>query len=107
MLRSIGVSVMLSLLASPVLAADPATQYTNACLACHGADGAGVMPGVPDLSEPDGSLAKSDDLLVQAVIGGAGDPATGAAMPPKGGAPDLTESDIRALIRYMRREFLD
>jgi mono/diheme cytochrome c family protein len=33
------------------------STYQFSCVACHGADGAGVLPGVPDLTATDGPLA--------------------------------------------------
>lgn len=97
----------MTLLVGPTAAATPAEQYSASCMACHGDDGSGVMPGVPDLSERDGALAKADEVLFQAIWAGSGDPASGVAMPPKGGNPDLSESDVQGLIDYMRSEFLD
>lgn len=96
-----------SLIGGQASAQSPETLYTHFCLACHGADGVGVMPGVPDLSETGGALAKTDEQLLQSLLMGSGDPSTGATMPPKGGNPDLSEEDLRSLIDYMRREFLD
>lgn len=88
-------------------AATPAEHYRSSCMACHGGDGAGVMPGVPDLSEPGGPLGKADEVLFQAIWVGSLDPASGVTMPPRGGNPELSETDVRELIGYMRRAFLD
>jgi hypothetical protein len=34
--------------------------YDETCVACHGPDGTGVLPGVPDFTSKSGPLAKSD-----------------------------------------------
>ncbi len=79
--------------------------YQQTCVACHGADGKGVLPGVPDLTSPDGPLSKSDETLFQNVLNGFQSPGSALAMPAKGGNPDLNAADIEAVVRYMREEF--
>ena len=79
--------------------------YEGSCIACHGADGTGSLPGVPDLTAPGGALTKSDAVLMDHVIDGFQGPGTPMAMPPKGGNPALTEQDVRDVLTYMRREF--
>jgi len=37
--------------------------YFGACVACHGSDGAGAMPEVPDLTEANSPLTKPDAAL--------------------------------------------
>ncbi|WP_300339598.1 c-type cytochrome [Accumulibacter sp.] len=41
------------------------STYQSSCAACHGADGAGVLPGVPGLTATNGSLAFADEELVK------------------------------------------
>lgn len=79
--------------------------YEGSCIACHGADGTGSLPGVPDLTAPGGALAKSDAVLMDHVIDGFQGPGTPMAMPPKGGDPALTEQDVRDVLAYMRQGF--
>lgn len=79
--------------------------YAETCTACHGADGTGALPGVPDFSEPGGVLARPEEVLVQSTIAGVERPGAPLAMPPKGGNPALSEADIREVIRYIRNEF--
>ncbi|HEX9626331.1 MAG TPA: cytochrome c [Acidiferrobacterales bacterium] len=79
--------------------------YQRACLACHGPDGGGLMPGVPDFTEAGGPLSKSDAALLQSTLEGVQRPGVPAAMPPKGGDPTLTEADLRAVLEYIRRSF--
>ena len=89
--------------------ADPPARghavYEAACLACHGADGAGALPGVPDLTEAGGVLSKPDDVLMENMMNGVQSPDSPMPMPAKGGDPSLTEADIRAVLRYMRAAF--
>lgn len=76
--------------------------YNQTCVACHGADGKGAMPGVPDLSRKDGPLAKSDEKLLKRIIEGFQSPGSPMAMPAKGGNPSLTDQDIREVLSFLR-----
>lgn len=76
--------------------------FDTTCVACHGKDGKGVLPGAPNLRKV---LAKSDDDLVRNTLNGYQSPGSPLAMPPKGGNPSLTEADVRAVIQYMRSAF--
>ena len=76
----------------------PAAVYASICAVCHDADGAGAMPGVPDLTVPSGRLAKPDDVLVRSIVDGVETPGAQVAMPPSG----LEASDARALLSYLR-----
>lgn len=92
---------------SPV-AADAAagkSVYSQTCIACHGANGKGAIPGVRDLTDADGPLAKSDEELIRNISDGFQSPGTAMAMPAKGGNPTLTEEDVKAVLDYMRAEF--
>lgn len=79
--------------------------YFGACVACHGSDGAGAMPGVPDLAAPNSPLTKPDAVLLRGIIEGTGGSPSSPLMPPKGGDPDLTEEDARHALQFMRAEF--
>lgn len=79
--------------------------YMNSCVACHGADGQGVLPGVPDLAAADGFLARSDATLLQRIRDGYQSLGSPLAMPPKGGNPSLTDDDIKAVVEYMKKTF--
>ena len=81
--------------------------YSQTCIACHGANGKGAIPGVADFTAKDGSLAKSDGELLKSISEGFQSPGSFMAMPPKGGNPTLTEADVRAVISYLRAEFGD
>jgi cytochrome c5 len=76
--------------------------FESACIACHGADGTGTIPGVPDLTEPGGRLAQPDAVLLGHVRDGIQTPGSSMAMPPKGGNPNLTDQDIARLVDYMK-----
>lgn len=87
------------------VAADGQSIYQGTCVACHGADGKGAIPGVPPLGGKNGRLSKSDAVLMKNMIEGYQSPGSPMAMPPKGGDPSLTEADIAAVLEYMRKAF--
>ncbi|MBI4006787.1 MAG: cytochrome c [Gammaproteobacteria bacterium] len=76
--------------------------YKQTCVACHGADGKGAIPGVPDLRT---RLSKSDETLLQSIKNGFQSPGSPMAMPPKGGNPNLTDADLEAVLSYIRQAF--
>lgn len=79
--------------------------YVQTCIACHGANGKGAIPGVADFTSDDGALAKTDEALIKSITEGVQSPGSPMAMPPKGGNPTLTEADIKAVLVYLRDEF--
>ena len=79
--------------------------YDKTCIACHGGDGKGAFPGTPDFSESDGALSKTDDVLVDHIINGFQSPGSPMAMPPKGGNPNLSTTDVAAVLKYIRETF--
>ncbi len=79
--------------------------FTQTCIACHGADGKGVLPGTPDFTDPKGRLSKSDDQLMHSLLNGFQSPGSPMAMPPKGGNSSLTSSDLKNVIQYLRDTF--
>lgn len=105
-MRAVAVAALAAAAAGAVQAQDRGgALYAQYCLGCHGGDGAGITPGVPDLSAPAGVLAKSDRLLLRSLIDGVQKPGAPLAMPPKGGNPALTDADMRAVLAFLRREF--
>jgi len=80
--------------------------YEKSCIACHGADGEGMMPGVPDLATRDSAMKKPEAELVRNVIQGFKSPGSQMAMPPNGGNPELTKQEATSAIRYMRKAFM-
>ncbi|MBU0590425.1 MAG: c-type cytochrome [Gammaproteobacteria bacterium] len=81
------------------------TVFESTCIACHGADGGGVIPGVPDFKRKDGPLSKSDAVLSKHVTEGFQGPESPMAMPAKGGNPSLTNKEVREVLKYIRQEF--
>ncbi len=81
------------------------STYQSSCVACHGADGAGVLPGVPGLTATDGPLALADEVLGKRIAEGVQSPGSPMAMPPRGGNPGLCDEDIRAVVPCIRQEF--
>ena len=75
---------------------DPAGEklYNTVCLACHAAGVAGA-PKLGDKAAWEPLIAKGTDALVSTVISGKG------AMPPKGGAVQASDADIRAAVQFM------
>ncbi|WJW74274.1 c-type cytochrome [Thiohalobacter sp. IOR34] len=90
---------------SAAAAADGEAIFSQTCIACHGADGKGVLPGVPDFTRPGGRLAKSDEALLNSIRNGYQSPGSPMAMPPKGGNSALSEADLRAVLGYIRKTF--
>lgn len=79
--------------------------YNGTCIACHGSDGVGTIPGTPDFSAENSPLQKTDDELVRNIMAGFQSPGSPMAMPAKGGNPALTEEDARRLVAYLRAAF--
>lgn len=71
--------------------------YRTACMACH-ATGAAGAPKTGDKAAWKARIAKGMDTLVKHAIDGIG------AMPPKGGRPNLTDAQIKAVVTYMVNE---
>jgi cytochrome c5 len=80
--------------ALPAWAADGKAVYDKTCVACH-ASGVANAPKFGDKAAWAPRIATGKDALVGSVIKGKG------AMPPKAGAADLTEDDIKAAIDFM------
>ncbi len=79
--------------------------YERTCVACHGPDGRGALPGIPALGGKGGRLTKPDSVLIKNMMEGFQTPGSPMAMPPKGGDPSLTEEDAAAVLQYMRKAF--
>jgi len=79
--------------------------FSQTCIACHGANGKGVLPGTPDFTKADGRLSKSDDVLIKHITEGFQSPGSPMAMPAKGGNADLNDADIKAVLSYLKESF--
>lgn len=104
-----GMALAASLVAPTAWADAPAQigkdVYEQGCIVCHGADGKGAIPGVPDLTSRGGPLSKPESLLVEHALKGFQSPGSSMAMPPKGGNQSLTPEQIEHAVRYMRSVF--
>jgi len=76
--------------------------YMNSCVACHGPDGQGALPGVPDLVAVDWPAGLDDATLLKRIRDGFQSLESPLAMPPKGGNRALSEADLRAVLEYMK-----
>ncbi|PCI53098.1 MAG: cytochrome c, class I [Alphaproteobacteria bacterium] len=111
--RTIGIAMVLCLL--PIvtivaLAKDADVSkgkevYEGTCIACHGENGKGEIPGTPNFTKKDGVLMKTDEELIAHITDGYESPSSDMPMPAKGGNEDLTDDDIEAVLSYMRLEF--
>lgn len=80
--------------------------YTRTCVACHGTDGTGAIPGVPDLTGKKSPLVtESHKVLFEHILNGFRSPRSFMGMPPKGGDGSLTIKDIQDVLKYMHEKF--
>lgn len=86
-------------------AIDGQSIYESSCMACHGADGKGVLPGVPDFTASDGPLSKRDGVLLSNVINGFQSPGSPMPMPARGGNAQLSDADVAATLDYIKAAF--
>lgn len=107
--RLIALAAMGLVYAGLSLAADDiargAAVFNRTCIACHGSDGSGSLPGVPDLTDKAGPLSLNDAVLLKRMADGYQSPGSFMAMPPRGGDQALTDADLKAVLKYMRKEF--
>jgi len=79
--------------------------YENNCVACHGINGKGSLPGMPDFTGENGRLSKSDSELLSNVITGFQSPGSLMPMPPRGGNSQLSDGDLNAALEYIKELF--
>ena len=79
--------------------------YESNCLACHGANGKGSIPGVPDFNAKNGRLSKSDSELLSNIITGIQSPGSSMPMPPRGGNSQLSDTNLNAALKYIKASF--
>jgi mono/diheme cytochrome c family protein len=79
--------------------------YNETCIACHGGDGSGSLPGVPDLGGKAGPLSQADAFLIKRMADGFQSPGSPMEMPARGGDSALTDADLNAVLQYMRKKF--
>jgi len=79
--------------------------YNGTCVACHGANGKGEVPGAPDFTKEHGRLSEPNQTLFDHVKNGFRTSGSPMAMPSKGGNPDLSDKDIKDVLGYMHKTF--
>lgn len=107
-------ATLLALLSSQVVLAETEQEeiesgkqiFMSTCFACHGADGKGVLPGTPNLTGKKSPLLQDSSVLVERITNGYQSKGSPMAMPPKGGNPNLTEVDVKAVVAYMKSTFI-
>jgi cytochrome c5 len=82
-----------------------ADVYAETCIACHGANGKGVLPEVPSFAGAGGPLSKPDAILHKHVLEGFRTPRSPMAMPPKGGNAGLSDADVDSVLQFLRDSF--
>lgn len=80
--------------------------YRKGCVACHGTDGKGSVPGAPNFTDPKGVLSQADAVLHDSIRNGKTTPGQPIAMPPNGGDSSLNMDRIQSVVAYMRSAFL-
>jgi cytochrome c5 len=93
-------SLFLLVAMPPVFAADGKALFETNCTACHGAQGQGAFPGVPNLVTS-GRLKKPDAVLIDHIMNGFKSSNSPMGMPPKGGDSSLTTQDAQAILVYL------
>ena len=92
----LGIMVVSGVFHGQALAADPGVGgqlYSQHCTTCHGDDGRGTMPGVPDFTRGEG-LFQSNQVLKNVIREGK------SVMPAFRGI--LTDDEIKDIIAYLR-----
>jgi cytochrome c5 len=95
--RSTRIVALLALAATAyagTASADGKGTYEKTCAVCHGAGVAGA-PKLGDKAAWAPRIKQGEATLVATVIKGKG------AMPPKGGAANLSDADIKDAVAYM------
>jgi len=104
-MRKLIVYLLISLSAFSVYALTGEAIYKQTCVACHGANGQGTVPGAANFTDEKGVLSKSDSVLLAHIIKGYQSPGSPMAMPPRGGNPKLTDDDLKKTLAYIRQTF--
>ncbi|NII11199.1 cytochrome c [Oleiagrimonas sp. C23AA] len=79
--------------------------YHQTCVACHGENGKGQIPGTPDFTKSGGVLSLPTKVLQDRIVHGFQSNGSPMAMPPNGGNPTLTPKDVDNVIAYLRKTF--
>ena len=105
--RSLAIVALASFVMPAIASGSEAGEkvYAQTCIACHGANGKGAIPGVSDFTKAGGPLTKADEVLIASIRDGLVTPGKPLSMPAKGGNPSLTDDEIRAVLAYLRSSF--
>lgn len=76
--------------------------YLQNCTVCHGDDGSGNMPGVPDLADSKTLMTEKKSIILEKMKSGIQSPGN-LSMPPRGGNPKLTDEQLLSVLNYMRQ----
>jgi len=76
--------------------------YLQNCVVCHGDDGSGAMPGVPDLADSKTFMVEKDSIILEKMKSGIQSPGN-LSMPARGGNPELTNEQLLNVLHYMRQ----
>jgi len=109
-IRSLFIVVLVSFVTPASASANDAMEtgkkvYSQTCVACHGTNGKGMIPGVSDFTKADGPLSKLDEVLIASIRDGLVTPGKPLSMPAKGGNPSLTDEEIQAVLEYLKTTF--
>ncbi|HQS99665.1 MAG: hypothetical protein B7Y26_10680 [Hydrogenophilales bacterium 16-64-46] len=99
----IAIAAILALAAAAASAAEPSDEgrriFAKVCSACHAND----LSEAPQVKQPEmwaPRLSKGREALYRSALEGFVGP-TGEEMPPRGGRPELTDSEVRAAVDYI------
>ena len=98
-------TLLLTVATSAAVAKTGKEIYESSCIACHGADGKGAVPGAANFTDPKGPTSKSDKDLVNHIMNGYQSPGSPMAMPAKGGNANMTEDEAKDSLKYIRDTF--
>lgn len=96
-------SLLVFLQTSQASVLQPENLYFQYCAACHAEDGSGEMPGVPDLMENKSWLKQSEVELFKKMVKGFQSSGSVMAMPPRGGATDLSDKELLEVIKFLQQ----
>lgn len=79
--------------------------YNQTCVACHGANGKGTVPGAPDFTKKRGVMYQSDTVLLDHILNGFQSAGSPLEMPAKGANDALTIADLKNVMDYLHQNF--
>ena len=84
---------------------DGKSVYEASCVACHGANGKGTLPSVPDFTQQGGRLSQPKHVLLVNILNGVQSAGSPMPMPARGGNPLLTDEELSATLDYLLLTF--